>query len=96
MAYLTAEQREQLLQELKTMRFNRAKGYVRGKDPKSRLVFFRNAQGTGRWLTRYDLPTLGTRVTLVETNYNRAKGVLFRSEYTLAEIIVEALPENKT
>ena len=68
MAYLNAEQRAQLVNELKGLSFNKAKGKVRGLDQSARLVYYRNSQGVGRWLTRYDLPTLGTRITLVESH----------------------------
>lgn len=96
MAYLNAQQREDLLNELKGMRFNRAKGKVRGMDDKSRLAFYRNAQNTGWLMTRYDLPTLGTRVTLVEDlNEKELKGKL-KSEYGLREVWVEPLPGNNT
>ncbi len=94
MAHLNAEQREKLVNELKGMPFNKAKGKVRGMDESSRLVYYRNAQGVGRWLTRYDLPTLGTRVTLVESHQDTDKNGKIKSEYELAEIIAEALPGN--
>jgi len=96
MAYLNAEQREKLVNDLKGMPFNRAKGKVRGMDQNSRLVFYRNAQGVGRWLTRFDLPTLGTRVTLVESHKDADKNGKIKSEYQLAEVIAEALPGNQT
>jgi hypothetical protein len=96
MAYLNAQQRQELLDELKGMRFNRAKGKVRGMDDKSRLAYYRNAQNTGRLMTRYDLPTLGTRVTLVEdVDVRELKGKL-KSEYDLLEVWVEPLPGNNT
>lgn len=96
MAYLNAEQREKLVNELKILPFNKAKGRVRGMDPNSRLVFYRNAQGVGRWLTRFDLPGLGTRVTLVEGHQDAEKKGKIKSEFDLAEVIAEALPGNQT
>jgi hypothetical protein len=96
MAYLNAEQRQQLVDDLKGMPFNRAKGKVRGMDQKSRLVYYRNSQGVGRWLTRFDLPTLGTRVTLVESHKDNDKNGKIKSEFNLAEVIAEALPGNQT
>jgi hypothetical protein len=92
MGYLNAQQRENLLKELSKLNFNKAKDKVRRLDPNSRLVVYRNAQGTGRWITRYDLPALGTRVTLVEKNQNALHGEKFKSEFELVEVIVEALP----
>lgn len=96
MAYLNAQQRENLLNELSKLNFNKAKGKVRGLDPNSRLVVYRNAQGTGRWITRYDLPTLGTRVSLVEKHQDALHGGKTKSEFELSEVVVEALPGNLT
>jgi len=96
MAFLNADQREKLANELKELKFNQAKGRVRGMDAASRLAYYRNSQGVGRWLTRYDLPTLGTRVTLVETYDVKAKAGKLRSEFDFSEVIVEPLPGNNT
>ena len=96
MAYLNAEQRAKLVDELKGLPFNKAKGKVRGMDTESRLVFYRNAQGVGRWLTRFDLPSLGTRVTLVESHQDTDKHGKLKSEYALAEVMAEPLPDNKS
>ena len=96
MAYLNAEQREKLVNDLKGLPFNKAKGRVRGMDANSRLVYYRNAQGVGRWLTRFDLPSLGTRVTLVESHKDTENHGKIKSEYDLAEVIAEALPDNKS
>jgi hypothetical protein len=96
MTYLNAEQRDKLLQELVGMKFNKAKGKVRGLDPNSRLIYYRNSQGVGRWLTRYDLPTLGTRVTLVESHQDAQHGGKLKSEFDMAEVIVEPLSDNKS
>jgi hypothetical protein len=94
MAYLNAEQRQKLVDELKGMSFNKAKGKVRGMDANSRLVLYRTAQRVGRWMTRYDLPSLGTRVTLVESHQDNDKNGKIKSEFDLAEVIAEALPGN--
>ncbi len=96
MAFLNADQRQKLANDLKELKFNQAKGRVRGMDAASRLAFYRNSQGVGRWLTRYDLPTLGTRVTLVETNGVKSKDGKLRSEFGFSEVIVEALPGNNS
>lgn len=96
MAYLNAEQRAKLVNDLKGLPFNKAKGRVRGMDENARLVFYRNAQGVGRWLTRFDLPNLGTRVTLVESHKDTDKHGKLKSEYDLAEIIAEPLPGNNS
>lgn len=96
MAYLNEQERLKLLNELKDMKFNKAKGKVRGMDPKARLAFYRNAQQVGRWMTRYDLPTLGTRVTLVESHRDKGDGAKLKSEFEMVEVIVEPTPDNKT
>jgi hypothetical protein len=96
MAYLNAADREKLANELKNLKFNQAKGKVRRLDSKSRLAFYRNSQGIGRWLTRYDLPTLGTRVTLVESYQTVEKNGKLRSDFELNEVVVEPLPGNNS
>lgn len=96
MAYLNAQQRQELVDELKKMNFNKAKGKVRGLDPNSRMVYYRNSQGVGRWMTRYDLPGLGTRVTLVETHKDTDHEGKLKSEFDYSEVIVEAMPGNNT
>lgn len=96
MAYLNTDQRAKLVDELKKLPYNKAKGKVRGMDESSRLVLYRNAQGVGRWVTRFELPTLGTRVTLVESHQDTEHHGKIKSEYELADVIVEALPNNKT
>jgi hypothetical protein len=55
MAYLNEQQREELLNQLKDMSFNQANWKLRLMDKQGRLAFYRNAQQTGRWLTRYVL-----------------------------------------
>src|SRR5215813_12044043 len=85
MAYMNEQQRQALVDELVKMKFNKAKAKVRGLDPKGRLVHYRNSQGVGRWLTRYDLPTLGARVTLVESHEDNDKNGRIKSEFDLAE-----------
>lgn len=92
MAYLNEQQRAQLRDELKNLKFNQAKGRLRRMDPKARLVFYRNSQQVGRWLTRYDLESLGTRVTLVEENHVNDR---MRSEWELVDVKVEPTPDNR-
>jgi hypothetical protein len=96
MAYLNQQGREDLVNELKQYKFMQAKGRARRKDPEARLVYWRNAQGVGRLLTRYDLPTLGTRVTLVEGVDEIAKNGKLKADYTLVEVLAEPLPGNNT
>lgn len=96
MAYLNQQEREQLLNELKDMTFNRARGKLRRLDPKGKLAVFRNVQDVNRWVTRYDLHGLGTQVTLVETRDNKEKNGLMSPAFHMTEIIVEPMPGNRT
>ena len=97
MAFLNAQQRADLRQELLNLkRFNKAKGRVRGMDEHSRLAFYRNAQQSGRLQTRYDLPTLGARVTLTEHVDEIDQGGKLKAEYNLLDVTVEALAGNNS
>lgn len=96
MAYLNEQQRSQLRDDLKDLKFNQAKGKVRRMDAKARLVYIRNAQQVGRWLTRYDLEGLGTRVTLVEENrVVTDTDKKLENEWQMVDVIVEPLPDNR-
>ncbi len=97
MAYLNANERLALLEDLRKMNFNQAKWKLLHMDPQGRLAFIRNNQEVGRWMTRFDLSGLGTRVTLVERrkDIDRNAGRQ-KVEYEMDEVIVEALPENRT
>ena len=102
MAYLNQQEREKLLNELKDMSFNKAKAKVRSLDPKGRLAYYRNVQNTAnRLYTRYELPGLGTRVTLVEEGdlsplNNENYPTRLRSKKSLVEVIVEPTTDNRT
>lgn len=96
MPYLNAQQRKQLADELSQMKFNQATGRLRRLDSKSRLVFYRNAQSVGRWMTRYDLPTLGARVTLIENHRDESKDGKLKSKFEFVEVEVEPLPGNNS
>lgn len=91
MAFLNKEERDQLLDEIKNLKFNQIKGRLLRKDPKSRLAYFRNVQQSGRWMTRYILEGMGTQVTLVETLQMDGK----KASYRLDEIVVEPTGENR-
>ncbi|MBK9124367.1 MAG: hypothetical protein IPM16_14775 [Chloroflexi bacterium] len=97
MAFLDKNERQKLAEELKDIGFRPAKGKLRRMDPQSRLAFYRNVQTVGRWVTRFDLKGLGTRVTLVEKlAENEHKSGKMTADYELVEVIVEPTPENKT
>ncbi len=104
MAYLNGDEREALARELAAMNVGKARGKLRRMDPNVRLRFMRNAQETGEYLTRIDLPGKGVIVTLVEREKEEQTAsdkpgsakIRFKSEYDLAEVIVDPLPENNT
>ena len=97
MAYLNAQERENLKTELQGMNYNRAKSRLNHIDPSGRLVYWRNAQRVGEWHTRFDLPSLGTSVSLVETQSAKAtdKDRVSRVKYELIDVRVEPMPENQ-
>lgn len=96
MAYLNEQERDKLLDELKDMKFNRAKGKLERIDPKGRLVYFRNAQMSGEWHTKFVLEGLGTIVTLVEKNKTANTDAKNKQDYEFVNIIVEPTPGNRT
>ncbi len=97
MTYLGAEERAALQRELEQLSFRRANGRLKRMDPMGRMAWYRNAQHTGQWTTKYVLVGLGTQVTLVEVNLAKAtdKATRVRNEYTLADVIVEPTPDNR-
>jgi len=96
MAYLNSQQRDELLDELVKMKFNRAKGKLRRMGGK--LDVFRNVQNPGEWMTRYELPDRGTIVTLIEDRDGPEGGPSVRDKvkYNLVRVIVEPTPDNRT
>lgn len=97
MAFLNKNEREKLRDELKQMRFNQAKGRVRGMDTRPRLVYLRNVQNVNQWATRYELPSKGVRVTLIEEfDMLEQKSGKLRADYDLIDVTVEPTPDNKT
>jgi hypothetical protein len=98
MAYLTKEERDKLENELKQLNFRQAHGKVRFMDKQGRLAYYRNAQGPHKWMTRHVLTSLGTQVTLVESNRYRQisdKENRVHNDYDLIDVIVEATPDNR-
>lgn len=98
MAYLNAQQRDQLRDELKTMKLGRAKGKVKGMDRKSRLVLYRNMQRVGEFTTTYELPTLGVKVSMIEADTlgeSVSKGTANKKTYDLLDVLVNPTPDNK-
>jgi hypothetical protein len=85
----------ELAAKLAKMRFNQAKGYIRGLDKETRLDLFRVAVGTNQLHTRYALPTRGLRITLIERqeNYGLPNTFGYRNErFKYLEALVEPLP----
>ena len=97
MAYLNAQERERLKTDLLAMTYNRAKGRLNRIDPQARLVYWRNSQKVGELHTRFDLPGLGTSVSLIEVLQNKAtdKDRITRTSFDFIDVRVEALPENR-
>lgn len=97
MAYLTAQQRDALKAELEQLTFNQAHARLKRMDRKGRLAFYRNAQHTGKWMTRWVLAGLGTQVTLVEANriLPKDKPNRVKNAYELVEVVVEPTPDNR-
>ena len=101
MAYLNQQEREKLLNELKDMSFNKARGRLRRLDPRIQLAYARNVQNSAdRLYTRYDLPTKGVKVTLVESaGYKPVESEMnpgtMRRSTDIVEVIVEPTPDNK-
>jgi uncharacterized protein YqiB (DUF1249 family) len=95
MTQYTEQQRQELVNQLKDMKFSRATGKLRRLDKNARLVYYRSSQGVGRWMTRYDLPNLGTRVTLVEENQNVSRNDKLYNDWQMVEVIAEPL-ENRS
>ena len=99
MAFLNPQEREKLQNELKGMNFNKAKGKVRGLDPKGHLAYLRNVQNSASQLyTRYDLPGMGVRVTLIESGAEKPvkDSDKLKAQFELVDVIVEPTPDNKT
>jgi hypothetical protein len=103
MAYYTSQQREALRSELKKLKFNQAKGRIRRLDAKGRIAFLKNSQTTGVLHTAYDLPTLGIRVILVEsethvvdeTNNAGSTPTLLASKTEFVDVLVQPLAGNQ-
>lgn len=97
MAYLNANERKALLDELTGMSFWRAKWKLQHMDPKGRLALYRTVQNVNEWITRFDLNGLGTRVTLVESKTETdAKGNRQKVDYAMVKVMVEPTPQNRS
>ena len=96
MAYLNAQERGKLLDDLKTMKFKRAKNKLARMDPKGRLAYYRNVQAPGEWHTKFILDGLGTIVTLVELNHAENTQARNKQRFEFASVIVEPSPQNRT
>ena len=98
MADLNEQERQKLRDDLLNLNFNQANGRLKRMDRSGRLVYYRSAQQVGRWLTRYELKALGTRVTLVEEHYDtpdRRNEARTRAQFDLLDVIVEPTPDNR-
>jgi len=97
MAYLNAQERDRLKNELQGLSYNRAKTRLNRIDPSGRLVYWRNSQRVGEWHTRFDLPSLGASVSLVEVQNEKStnKDRVSRVKYEMIDVRVEPMPENQ-
>lgn len=96
MAYLNAQERRKLLDDLKTMKFSRAKNKLARMDPKGRLAYYRNVQAAGEWHTKFILDSLGAVVTLVELNHAENTQARNKQRFEFVSVIVEPTPLNYT
>jgi hypothetical protein len=96
MAYLNEQERDKLLDDLKDMKFNRAKNKLARMDKQGRLVYYRNVQMSGEWHTKYVLEGLGTIVTLVEVNHTSNDDAKNKQNYEFVRIVVEPTAGNHT
>lgn len=95
MAFLSKDERDALAQEIKDKNFGQIRGYVHGKDDTARLAYFRNAQESGKWMTRYVLEGLGTMVTVYEELKEEKKGWFNKRKYVIEQIVVEPTKANR-
>jgi hypothetical protein len=96
---LNAQERDELRENLRAMKFGKATGRLRTMDKKGRLAYYRNVQMSGQVLTRYILPTYGVQVTLIETSDPKmplVKGAVdFRKQdYEIVDVLVEPTAGN--
>lgn len=94
MAFLNKQERDTLKNDLQNMGFDKAKFRLHHMDPDSRLVFFRNVQKVGQWMTRFNLPGLGIQVTLIEAQTTQNDHQKIKSHYDLLDVVVEATANN--
>ena len=94
MAYLDQAQRKELLDDLSGMKFNRAKYKLLRMDPAGRLVYYRNAQQTGEWHTKFILAGMGAAVTLVERNHAQNDQARNKQNFEFVNVIVEPTADN--
>ena len=96
MAYLNEQERDKLLDQLKNMKFGKAKGKLERIDPKGRLAYYRNVQMSGEWHTKFVLEGMGTIVTLVEKLHNANDQARNKQDFEFVNIIMEPTPDNQT
>lgn len=97
MAYLNAQEREQLRQNLLNMSYNEAKDRLWSIDPRGRLAYWRNVQRVGEWDTRFVLDGLGVCVSLVEVEHKRPtdEDGISRRSFEMVDVRVEPTDDNK-
>ena len=93
MATMSLDERQGLLDELSGMKFGRAKGKLARMDAKGRLVYYRNAQQSGEWHTKYALESLGIAVTLVELNHAANDQSSNKQNFEFVNVVIEPLDD---
>lgn len=96
MPLLNAQQRQDLREELRAMKFGKATGKLRTMDRKGRLAYYRNMQYTGHLSTRYVLPSFGVQVTLIELSdpQKTDNADRFKQKYEIEDVTVEPTADN--
>jgi len=95
MAFLDAAGRAALRKDLKGMKFNRAKFKLLRLDRQGRLLYYRNAQQSGEWHSKFLLEGLGVAVTLVEVNHARNDQPRNPQVFEFVDILIEPTAANR-
>lgn len=95
MAQMTLKEQQDLAEELSRYSFGKATGKLRRLDRKNELAFFRNSQTSSTMQTRYNLPSKGVAVTLIEKldEVPLDEPSRFKPEFSLKEVVVESLAD---
>lgn len=93
MAYMNKQERDAMLDKMNGATFQQIRGIVNSTDKQARIAYYRNAQLSGKWMTRYIMEGAGTIVTLTEEQIHNERRN--RTEYRIVEIVVEPTKDNR-